>query len=489
MEDKTISILLVEDDPDDVFLLRKTLQEAARDRYTIHVATRLSEALALADAEHCDAALLDLSLPDSHGLDTFSALHRHAPGLPIVVLTGLDDEDLAIRAVHEGAQDYLVKGQGDGALLVRSLRYAVERQRTLRYQALLMERERFDAAVAQMTDGILVTDGEGRLLTANHAACLLLNLVENQCQGTLLEVALSRFTLSLPPTQLLVLPEAVTAFEISRPDTHPPLFLDARLTRLFDENGALLSTVLVLRDVTNERHARNVQTSFFLLVSHKLRTPLSVIVGYLDLLRRLPREQLLGEWDHLLDVLEREVERLHSMVQRLLEFKEMGARELEAEGERADLVAVVAAAAATIRERYRDREITIASRISGDAPRADMAAEDAGFIVEQLLDNAVKFSDQDPAQVQVQVDPEGDHLRLTVTDQGRGIPHEYFDRIFEGFFQVEEHATGQVPGLGVGLHLARKLAEAHGGTLTVESQLGAGSSFSLTIPAVPSPGD
>lgn len=105
MEDKTISILLVEDDPDDVFLLRKTLQEAARDRYTIHVATRLSEALALADAEHCDAALLDLSLPDSHGLDTFSALHRHAPGLPIVVLTGLDDEDLAIRAVHEGAQD------------------------------------------------------------------------------------------------------------------------------------------------------------------------------------------------------------------------------------------------------------------------------------------------------------------------------------------------------------------------------------------------
>ena len=488
MDERVMSILLVEDDPDDVFLLRKTLDEVARDRYELQVAARLAEALDLASQGRFDVALLDLSLPDSHGLETFSELHQRFTEMPIVVLTGLDDEELAVRAVHEGAQDYLVKGQGEGALLVRSLRYAIERQRTLRYRALLMERERFDTAVSQMTDGIIVTDGDGRIITVNHAACLLLNLSDAQCRGVLLEVALARFTLSLPPTQLLVLPETVTAFEVSRPDTRPPLFLDARLTRLFDDGGALLSTVLVLRDVTDERHARNVQTSFFLMVSHKLRTPLSVIVGYLDLLRRLPREQLLGEWDHIMGVLEREVERLNGMVQRLLEFKETGAHGLEAEAERADLVAIVAAASAEMRRRYPDRRVTITSKISGEARKADMAAEDASFVVEQLLDNAVKFSDREPAEVRVRVDPEEDHLRVSVTDQGRGIPHEYFDRIFEGFVQVEDHATGQVPGLGVGLNMARKIVEAYGGEMTVESQLGEGSTFSFTLPAVKPPG-
>jgi signal transduction histidine kinase len=484
MEERVLNVLLVEDDPDDVFLLRKTLDEVARDKFNLRVAARLSEALELAAQQHFDAVLLDLSLPDSHGLETFSEVHARIPEVPVVVLTGLDDEEVAVRAVHEGAQDYLVKGQGDGALLVRSLRYAIERQRTIRYQALLVERERFDAAISQMTDGIVVTDGEGRITTANHAACLLLNLPAAQGKGSLLEVALAPFTLSLAAPELMVLPEPVTAFEISRPHTRPPLFLDARLTRLFDDNGALASTVLVLRDVTDERHARHVQTNFFLLVSHKLRTPLSVLVGYLDLLKRLPKEELLGEWDHIVQVLDREVRRLHEMVQRLLEFKELSARELEAEAERADVVAVVAGATAEIRRRYPDCKLNITSQISGDADRADMSAEDAGFVLEQLLDNAVKFADKEPVEIRIRVEPEEDRLRVSVTDNGRGIPHEYFDRIFSGFVQVEDHATGQVPGLGIGLHMARKVVEAYGGEITVESRLGEGSTFSCTFPAV-----
>ncbi len=484
MEERLLNVLLVEDDPDDVFLLRKTLDDVARDKFDLQVATRLSEALPRAQGEHVDVILLDLSLPDSQGLETFVEVHEHLPEVPVVVLTGLDDEDVAVRAVHEGAQDYLVKGRVDGALLVRSLRYAIERQRTTRYRQLLVERERFDAAISQMTDGIVVTDGDGRIVTTNHAACLLLNLSEAQCKGTLLEVALAPFALSVPAAELLVLPEAVTAFEISRPHTRPPLFLDARLTRLFDDNGALVSTVLVLRDVTDERHARHVQTNFFLLVSHKLRTPLSVIVGYLDLLRRLPKEDLMGEWEHIVQVMDREVRRLHDMVQRLLEFKELSTRELEAEAERADLVAVVAAATAEIRRRYPDRDLHITSRVSGDADRADMSREDASFVVEQLLDNAVKFTDTDPVEVSVRVEPEGERLRVTVTDHGHGIPHEYFDRIFSGFVQVEDHATGQVPGLGIGLYMARQVVEAYGGKIAVESRLGEGSTFSFDLPAV-----
>ena len=443
--------------------------------------------LDLAARRRFDVVLLDLTLPDSQGLGAFFAFHARFPETPVVVLSRLDDEATAVRAVHAGAQDYLVKGEGNGALLVRSVRCAIERQQALRHQALLMERERLDTALAQMSDGIVVTDAEGRITSANHAACLLLNQSATSCKGQLLEVALSRFTLSLPPTRLLALPETVTAFEISRPHTRPPLFLDARLIRLFDDAGDLLSSVLVLRDITDERHARHVQTSFFLLVSHKLRTPLSVIVGYLDLLKRLPREQLLEEWDQMVGVMDREVMRLHHMVQRLLEYKTLGSREREAEAEQADLAAVIARAAARLRRRYPDRQLELTSRLGEEAQQAGMAAEDATFVIEQLLDNAVKFAERDPVEVKVQAEAQESCLRLLVTDNGRGIPHEYFDRIFDGFVQVEDRATGQVPGLGVGLRMARQVVEEYGGAMTVESQMGEGSTFSFTLPAVKKP--
>jgi signal transduction histidine kinase len=490
MEDQVWNILLFEDDTDDVFLLNKTLNDVARDRFHLEVVTRLAEGMDLTERRAFDVVLMDLSLPDSHGLETFCDFHARFPELPVVVLTGLDDEDTAMRAVREGAQDYLVKGQSDGALLVRSLRYAMERQRTLRYQALLLQRENIDRAIAQMSDGVVVTDGNGRITGANRAAALLLNQPDERCEDQLLEVVLSPFHLSLPLTQLLILPETVTAFEIARPGTRPPLFLDARLTRLFDEVGELLTTVLVLRDVTDERHARHVQTSFFLLVSHKLRTPLSVIVGYLDLLKRLPPEQLLREWDHLLSVLGQEVARLHGTVQRLLEYKELGSREWEAEAEEADLEPVLAQVEKTIRRRYPDHTLEITRELEAGARSVAMAADDLAFVIEQLLDNAVKFAERDPVQVTIRVGTGEKGLRLSLSDNARGIPSEYFDRIFSGFVQVEDRATGQVPGLGVGLQMAREIVEAYGGELTVAaSQLGEGSTFSFVVPAVKQPAE
>jgi signal transduction histidine kinase len=482
MEERAWNILLFEDDADDIFLLNKTLNDVARDRFRLKTVTRLAEGMDLAAQQVFDVVLLDLTLPDSHGLETFYDFHQHFPELPVVVLTGLDDEDTAIRAVHEGAQDYLVKGHDNGALLVRAMLYAMERQRALRYQALLLQRENIDKAIAQMSDGVVVTDAQGRISSANRAACLLLNQAEGRCQGQLLEVVLSPFQLTPALTEMLYLPETATTFEIARPDTQPPLFIDARLTRLFDEVGDLLSTVLVLRDVTDERHARHVQANFFLLVSHKLRTPLSVIVGYLDLLKRLPREQVMVEWDHLLSVLTREVDRLHGMVQRLLEYKEASGRELEEEAEKAELEPALARAAGTIRGRYAERTLEVTCRnFAGEA--GEMAADDLVFVLEQLLDNAVKFSDADPVRVTVTAEKREEGLRLAVADNGRGIPHEYFDRIFNGFVQVEDRATGQVPGLGVGLHMARQVVETYGGEMRVTSQLGEGSTFSFTVPA------
>jgi signal transduction histidine kinase len=128
-EGRPLRLLMVEDNPGDARLLQEELKEVASVRFEVRHVTRLAEAVAAVGEPGVDVVLLDLSLPDGHGLSNIERLLQAAPALPLVVLTGTDDEQLAMKAVHAGAQDYLVKGQATGPLLVRALRYAIERKR------------------------------------------------------------------------------------------------------------------------------------------------------------------------------------------------------------------------------------------------------------------------------------------------------------------------------------------------------------------------
>ena len=121
-------VLLVEDDDDSAALVATELDLTSAGTVALQRARTLTEAVSEAPESGYDAVLLDLGLPDSAGLDTVTRLHAAAPNLPIVVLTGRDDDQLAMSAVRAGAQDYLVKGTADGQLLMRSLRYATERK-------------------------------------------------------------------------------------------------------------------------------------------------------------------------------------------------------------------------------------------------------------------------------------------------------------------------------------------------------------------------
>jgi signal transduction histidine kinase len=130
-EGAPLRILLVEDNPGDARLIKETLRDAGAHAFELHHADRLSAALPLLAARDADVVLLDLSLPDAHGLETVTRALAAAPDAAIVVLTGLDDETVAIQAVQAGAQDYLVKGQVEPSTLSRALRYAMERKRLL----------------------------------------------------------------------------------------------------------------------------------------------------------------------------------------------------------------------------------------------------------------------------------------------------------------------------------------------------------------------
>ncbi len=127
MIEKRVKVLLIEDNPGDAELIREMLRSTPGFTVQPEVAEDLASGLDRLGEEHFDLVLLDLGLPDSQGVETLVRVDSDAPGIPIVVLTGIADEDLGTELVRRGAQDYLVKGRLDNELLIRSLRYAMER--------------------------------------------------------------------------------------------------------------------------------------------------------------------------------------------------------------------------------------------------------------------------------------------------------------------------------------------------------------------------
>ncbi len=159
MDMEETRVLLVEDNPGDAHLFRIAVADAGAGNIRLVHEERLAAALKRLAVESFDVILLDLSLPDAQGIETLVRTHAGAGGVPIVVLTGLDDEALAIRALREGAQDYLVKGQVDGSLLVRAMRYAAERKRAM--DAVARREEYFRSLIENALDLISVLDSEG----------------------------------------------------------------------------------------------------------------------------------------------------------------------------------------------------------------------------------------------------------------------------------------------------------------------------------------
>ncbi len=144
VQEQTIRVLLVEDNPDDADLLLEMMRDGVSAHLQLVHAARLDEALQHLEEEEFALILLDLGLPDSRGIGTLERVRDLAPDQPAVVLTGLDDSDLAMEAVRDGAQDYLVKGQVDGRLLSHAMRYAIERnsaRQALRLSSMELERD------------------------------------------------------------------------------------------------------------------------------------------------------------------------------------------------------------------------------------------------------------------------------------------------------------------------------------------------------------
>jgi signal transduction histidine kinase len=478
MAERPATILMVDDEPQNLDLLEALLLPHG---YRLLRAAAGEEALAAVRAERPDLVLLDVMMP---GLDGFEVCRRlkAEPAtrfIPVVMVTSLRDVEDRIRGIEVGADDFLSKPVNRHELVSRvraSLRLGY-------YRHLLEERARFDAVVAGLRDGIVVCDGAFRVTSCNGAAQGLLNLPPDRWGGVdLLEHLAGTFQSALPLAGLRGGRDRGMDFELTRPGETFPLTLAAQLTRTFGPDGTPETVALVVRDVTDQRREERLKGDFLSLMSHKFKTPITVIGGYVALLLRGQLGELTGRQREALQGMTQKAEELERLVDRLLTFSALAGADLTRQREVVRADAVLPAVADRVGKRYPDRKIAVAP----ETPLSPlMVAADPRLLEmvwENLMDNAVKFSDKTEPVIRVGMVVEGGALKCWVADNGPGLPHEKAEEIFRPFSQLEESFTGSVEGAGLGLPLVRRIVEAHGGRTWVESRLGAGTTFYFTFP-------
>jgi two-component system cell cycle sensor histidine kinase/response regulator CckA len=476
-----IRVLLVEDSQPEAQLLTLELAAVPDARFSVRREPRLSAALSALADQVFDVALLDLTLPDSFGLDTFHRLHRAQPSLPIVVLTGLDDQSLAIQAVHAGAQDYLPKSEARGPLLARAMRYAIERQALLHELRAQTERLRNSEAgfriVATNADGLAVIDEAGIVRFANPAVAEMFGQPLDALIGQPLE--------DPPPPGTTT--ERVTLTSAGRRD------IEVRTVALEWEGAP--ACLASLRDITEKRaleeqlvQAQKMEVLGRMAggIAHDFNNVLTGIRGHIELAQlSTPPEDPLSE--HLRAAGDA-ADRAAKLIRQLLAFS----RRREVEPELIDPARVVAELERMLQRLLGERiELTVEASAPVDPVRADRAQ------LEQVVMNlAVNAADaiegegtvvvrsqpawlETPLVHRLGVVPPGSYVRLDVIDDGHGMDGATLRQIFDPFY------TTKAPGKGTGLGLSTVygIVERWHGHLTVDSTPGRGTRFSVFLPA------
>ncbi len=254
MNAKKLTILIIEDNPADTRLIKEALAEGNFGAYNLKYADSLSDGLKKISEEDFYIILLDLSLPDSTGLEIITSISEKNKGSPLIILSGTDNLEIAIKSLSMGAQDYLVKGQFDGNGLIRSIRYAVERKnieadRKLFEETLIKAAKGWRATFDAMKEAISVTDLEGRIMRANKTMSIMVNknfkeILGNTCRDLLLDTEHPQDICPLERAKLSKKRE-IRIFKTG------DKFIECIVDPILDENNNVISTVHILTDITN----------------------------------------------------------------------------------------------------------------------------------------------------------------------------------------------------------------------------------------------
>jgi two-component system cell cycle sensor histidine kinase/response regulator CckA len=473
-----MDVLLVEDNPVDARMITALLRAPSATLRCRHV-TRLAEALEHLQTDRLDVVLLDLNLDDSCGYETFYRVRQAAPKAALLVLSGSDDEDLAIRTVREGAQDYLVKGSFDGRLLLRAIRYAIERKRS--EEALRQSETTVRAIFENSLDGIVIFQGSGICVEANAAAAALLGVPRDELIGR----RLCDFCDAGFREEWLRLSETGSG----RGQFWIHLTNGSRRLVDYGFTASVLpgQHLAMLRDVTEQqnleeqlRQSQKMEAVGRLAggVAHDFNNILGIISGYAELLQlnsSQPPERARAE------KIIAATEKAASLTRQLLAFGRKQVMSLKLLD-----VSVVMEGLRSMVDCLMSAEIQInveAGKKLG-LVRADQSQLEQ--VIMNLTTNA-REAMADGGALTITIDrheshgedaelPPGNYIRLAVSDTGIGMTPEIRSRIFEPFF------TTKKTGSGLGLSTVYGIVKQSEGYITVQSEPHQGSTFNVYLP-------
>ena len=522
MSVEKINILMVDDDPVACRLVKLILTESRQPvEFVVKSAGTFAEALDALTGHRFDLVLLDLGLPDSEGLHTVDRAYKACPHIPIVVLTGLADEEAGVQAIKKGASDYLVKGKFFRDMLVRTIRYSLERKEV--EQQLRQGEERLRAIMDNIQTGIILVDAETHtIVDANPAAVEMIGTAtekivgsvcynyicpdtNGQCPITDLKQDVNNAENQLVRADGVKLPILKTAAPVilggrqyllesfvditERKRTEENLKIakeqaESAWTELEQVNLRLEASVKKARLMTKEAVMANRAKSQFLAnMSHEIRTPMNGVLGMLELALDEPLSDMVADY---LQTAKSSADALLAIIDDVLDISKIEAGKISIEMIDCSLKQLLADIDTLMRPQAEQKGIEFT--ISIDTPVPEQIRTDPTRLRQcllNLLGNAVKFTDTGYVCIRVtgQGEKNGITLRFDVEDTGIGIEPDKQKLIFEAFTQADYSTTRKFGGTGLGLVITKNLVKLLGGTISLTSRPGEGSTFSLTVPA------
>jgi signal transduction histidine kinase len=320
--------------------------------------------------------------------------------------------------------------------------------------------------------------------TISRRAAELLGRLGEELVGKELDEVLSLFQVEPSLEALRRSLVRSVGVELTQEDVRPPRYLAGRYTRIEGPHGELYNAAMVFRDVSDMRQKEKLKRDFLSLMSHKLKTPLTIIGGYLSLINHGKYGDVPPAMAEALAITTGKVRELSDLIEKTLAYAGLTATELERAGQLVLLDELLRRISQRVQQRYAGRTVEWSLGLPPGLPRARATEELLAIVLDNLVDNAVKFCQKDRACVEIVAREVDDRqIEVSIRDNGAGIRPQDADQIFTDFSQIEETFTGNIAGMGLGLSTAKRLVESWGGTINFESTPGEGSRFFFTVPS------
>ena len=444
--------------------------------------------------EQIGVVLLDLMMPGMSGMDVLDQVRTLAPNLLIIVITGYATVESAVEAMKKGAYDFIAKPfTPDQLRLVvrralerRALQREAEflrqeRERSLRDIA--TEKSRIKTIINCMGDGVLVCDQEGCVVLSNPAANRMLKISETSLLGHFLRECNIHSELSqtiLGSLQAKDKPYTSVSQELSIGESGE-IFLRAHTAPVQNHVGETIGSVTVLQDISHVKELERMKSEFIAMVTHELRAPVTVIEQQLTvILNRLAGELTQKQEELLLRTKER-TKGVLTLIKDLLDLSKIEAGKMVQYKEPLDLKEVISKVMDLMRVDAEQKKINLQFICTPQTCVIHGDRNNMEGIFTNLLSNAIKYTPEQ-GKVWITLEEERGFVKVAVSDNGIGIKKEDLPRIFDRFYRVKSAETRQIIGTGLGLSIVKSIVDAHLGSISVESELGRGSTFTLLFP-------